>query len=103
MCWECIYLFYKSASIIDYCTFWIVGDWFVCIMILQMCVHFGEVVLCVHCSDASTFTTWFDDDELVILEVVQYLFLLQCQVPLGFSTRGGDGDEVLFSTCKKVN
>ena len=34
-------------------------------------VDFGEVVFCVHYAYASTFITWFDDDGLVILEVVQ--------------------------------
>ena len=34
-------------------------------------MDFGEVASCVHCADASTFITWFDDDGLVILEVVQ--------------------------------
>ena len=34
-------------------------------------MDFGEVVFCVHYADASTFITWFDDDGLVILEVVQ--------------------------------
>ena len=34
-------------------------------------MDFGEVVFCVHYADASTFITWFDDDRLVFLEVVQ--------------------------------
>ena len=34
-------------------------------------MDFGEVVSCVHDTDASTFITRFDDDRLVILEVVQ--------------------------------
>ena len=35
------------------------------------CVDLGEVVSCIHCADIFTFITWFDDDGLVILEVVQ--------------------------------
>ena len=35
-------------------------------------MDFSEVVFCVHYADASTFITWFDDDKLVIFEVVQY-------------------------------
>ena len=34
-------------------------------------MDFGEVASCVHYADASTFMTRFDDDRLVILEVVQ--------------------------------
>ena len=66
-----MYIFYESACIIDYCTCCVVGEWFVCIAVVQVCVDFNEVVFCVHYADASTFITWFDDDRLVILEVVQ--------------------------------
>ena len=66
-----MYIFYESACIIDYCTCWIVGEWFVCIAISQVCVEFGEVVSSVHYADGSTFITWFHDDGLVILEVAQ--------------------------------
>ena len=38
---------------------------------LAVCVDFGEVVFCIHYADASTFITWFDDDGLVFLGVVQ--------------------------------
>ena len=34
MCWECIYsMRLESGCIIAYCT-WVVGEWFVCIVIL---------------------------------------------------------------------
>ena len=42
------YIFYESACIIDSCTCWIVGEWFVYIAVLQVCVDFIEVVSCVH-------------------------------------------------------
>ena len=66
-----MYIFYESACIIDYCTCWVVGEWFVCTTILKVVVDFGEVVSCVHYADSSNFITWFDDDGLVILEVLQ--------------------------------
>ena len=65
-----MYIFYESACIIDYCICWVVGEWFVCIAVL-VCMDFNEVVSCVYYADASTFITWFDDDRLVILEVIQ--------------------------------
>ena len=67
-----MYIFYEGACIIDYYTSWVVGEWFECIAILQVCVDFGEVVSCVHYADVSIFIAWFDDDGLVLLEVVQY-------------------------------
>ena len=66
-----MYLFYESESIIDYCSCWIVGEWFACIAILWVCVDFSELVSCVHYTDASTFITGFDDNRAVIFEVVQ--------------------------------
>ena len=66
-----MYIFYESACIIDYCTCWVAGEWFVCTTILKVVVNFAEVVSCVHYADSSNFVTWFDDDGLVILEVVQ--------------------------------
>ena len=36
-----------------------------------MCMDFGEVVPSIPCADASIFIIWFDDDGLVIVEVVQ--------------------------------
>ena len=52
-----MYIFYDSACIIDCCTWWVVGEWFVCIPVLQVCVDFGEVVSCVHYENASTLIT----------------------------------------------
>ena len=66
-----MYIFYESAYIIDYCTCWVVGESFVCITILQVCVDFGEIVFCVHYADASTFITCFDAEGFVFLEVAQ--------------------------------
>ena len=43
---------------------------------LQVCVDFSEVVFCVHYANASTFTTLFDDNGLVIFEVVQCCLFL---------------------------
>ena len=36
-----------------------------------MCVDLSEVVSCVHYANVSTFITWFDDNGLVIFEVVK--------------------------------
>ena len=70
------HILYKSACIIGYCTCWVVGDWFVCIVVLQLCVDFSELVSCVHYANAFTFITWFDDNGLVIFEVVQCCIFL---------------------------
>ena len=51
ICWECI--LYESACIIGYCTYWVVGEWSVCIVVLQVCVDFGELVSCVHYANVS--------------------------------------------------
>ena len=73
MLWESIYS--MIACIINYCTCWVVGEWFVCIVVLQVCVDFSEVVS-VHYANVSTFITWFDNNGLVIFDVIQcYLFL----------------------------
>ena len=66
-----MYIFYESACIIDYCTCWVVAEWFVCIAILQVSVDFSDVVTCVHYANAPTFIAWFDNNRLVILKVVQ--------------------------------
>ena len=66
-----IYIFYESACIIDYCTCWVGGEWFVCIAVLHVCVDFSEVVFCVHYVNASIFITWYDDDGLVVLDFNQ--------------------------------
>ena len=29
-----MYIFYEGACIIDYCTCWVVGEWFICIAVL---------------------------------------------------------------------
>ena len=64
---------YESANIMGYCACWMVGEWFVYILILKVCVDFCEVVSCVH--NASTFIAWFDYNGLVIFEVVKcFLF-----------------------------
>ena len=60
-----------STCIIGYCTCCVVGVWFVCIAVLQVCVNFSEVVSCVHYANASTFITWFDGNGLFIFEVTQ--------------------------------
>ena len=65
-----MHILYESACIIGYCTCWVVRQWFVYIVVLQKCVDFGEVVSCVHYANASNFITWFDDNRLVIFEVV---------------------------------
>ena len=36
-----------------------------------MCVDLREVVSCVHYANASVFITWFDENGLVIFEVVK--------------------------------
>ena len=35
-------------------------------------MDFSEVVPCVHYAGVFTFITWFDDDRLVIIEVVEF-------------------------------
>ena len=71
-----MHILYESEGIIGCCTCWIVGDWFVCIVVLQLCVDFDEVVSWVHYPNVSTFITWFDDNGLVIFEVVQCCLFL---------------------------
>ena len=66
-----MYIFYESACIIDYCTCWVVGEWFVCTAALLVRADFSEVVSCVHYANASILITWFDDNRLFILEVFQ--------------------------------
>ena len=66
-----MYILYESAGIIGYCTCWVVGERFVCIVVLQVCMDFGGVVSCVHYANASTFIAWFDENELAILGVAQ--------------------------------
>ena len=48
---------YDSVCIIDYCTCWVVGEWFVCSVVLQVCVDFSETVSCVYYANVSTFIT----------------------------------------------
>ena len=43
-----------------------------------MCVDLSEVVSCVHYINASPFITWFDDNRLVIFEVVKCRFFFLC-------------------------
>lgn len=45
---------YESTCIIGYCICWIVGEWFICVGVLQVCVNFDEVVFCVHYENSST-------------------------------------------------
>lgn len=45
---------YESTCIIGYCNCWIVGEWFICVGVLQVCVNFDEVVFCVHYENSST-------------------------------------------------
>ena len=71
-----MHILYESEGIIGCCACWVLGDWFVCILALQLCVDFGEVVSCVHYADVSIFITWFDDNGLVIFEVAQCCLLL---------------------------
>ena len=56
-----MHILYESACIIGYCTYWVVGEWFVCIVVLQVCVGFGELVSCVHYANVSIFITWFGE------------------------------------------
>ena len=38
----------------------------------------------------------------LFLRLLNTDFSCNVRFPVGFSTQGGDGDEVLFSACKKV-
>ena len=69
-------MFYEGACITGYYTYWVVCEWFVCIVILQVYVEFSEVVFCVHCANASIFITWLDDNRLVIFEIVRCCLFL---------------------------
>ena len=73
-----MHILYESACIIDYYTCWVVDVWFVCIVVLQACVDFREVVSCVHYANASTFITRFDKNGLGFFEVVQCCLFLKC-------------------------
>ena len=59
-----------SWTITSRCTCWVLGDWFMCIVVLQVCVDISEIVSCVHYANAYAFITWFDDNGLVIFEVI---------------------------------
>ena len=50
-------------------------------MVLQVCVDFDEVVSYVHYANASTFITWFGDNQLVIFEVVNAVFSFNVSLP----------------------
>ena len=67
-----------SASIMGYGVCCAVGEEFVCIVVLKVCVDFGEVVSCVQDAHASTFITWFDYYGLVILEIVLCCLFFCC-------------------------
>ena len=67
---------YESEGIIGYCTCWVIGEWFVCTVVLHKCVDFSEAVSCVHYAKTSIFTRWFDDKGLVICKVFQCCFFL---------------------------
>ena len=54
-----MHIVYENASIIGYSLSWVVGEQFVCIMLLKMGVDFSEVVSCVHHANASTVIIWF--------------------------------------------
>ena len=56
-----MHILYESACIIGYCTYWVVGEWFVCIVVLQVCVGFGGLVSCVRYANVSIFITWFGE------------------------------------------
>ena len=57
---------YESVGIMGCCIFWIVDEWFVCILVLQVWVDFMEVITCIHDAYTFTFITWFNYDGLVI-------------------------------------
>ena len=71
-----MHIFYESGCITGYCAYWVVCEWFVCIVILQVYVDFSEVVFYAHYANASIFITWLDDNGLVIFEIVQYCLFL---------------------------
>ena len=62
---------YESADIISYCIFSVVGEKFVCIPVLKVCVAFGEAFPCVHDTNAYIFITWFDYNPSVIFQIAQ--------------------------------
>ena len=74
MCWECIYSMRVHASLaIAFVRLWLSGLY---VLWSCRCLDFGEIISCVHYANASTFIIWFDDNELVIFEVVQCCFFL---------------------------
>ena len=64
-----MYIVYENVSIIGYCVCWVVGEQFVCIVVLKVCVDFGVVVSSVHDANASAFITCFDYNRLFLLQV----------------------------------
>ena len=55
----------------NYCVCWVVGEWFVCILVLKLCVDLGKLLSCVCDANFPIFITYFDYNELVIFEFVQ--------------------------------
>ena len=49
---------YENTCIIDCCTCWVVGEWFVCIVVLQVCGGFSEVVSSVHYGNGLMTMNW---------------------------------------------
>ena len=47
------------------------GEWFVCIILLQVRVDLAEVVSSAHYANASTFIIWLDDNESFIFDAYQ--------------------------------
>ena len=72
------HILYESESIIGHCTCWVVGEWFLCIVVLRVWVDFGEVVYCVRHADAYIFITWLDDNGWVIFEAAQRCLFPKC-------------------------
>ena len=54
------------------------GEWFVCIILLQVRVDLAEVVSSAHYANASTFIIWFDDNESGYFSMMLFPLMLGC-------------------------
>ena len=71
-----MHIVYESSGIMSYCILSVVYEKFVCIVVLKVCLSFGELVSCIHDANTPIFIKSFDYNGSVIFEIVQcYLFL----------------------------
>ena len=54
------------------------GEWFVFVMVLKVCMDFGEVILGVQDINSYTFITWFDCDGMYIYANIVRIVPMAC-------------------------